>query len=283
MKNVILFGAGQAGQMYCRLLNPSKYKVLAFADNNTRMQGSKLLGLPVLSAAESISYKPELYFVALNNLDASLEIKSQLVDLGVDAEKILVADYRDHFDIRLAVTKLITDEIKNRHVPGAIAELGVFQGAFAAQLNTLFPEKSLYLFDTFEGFDIRDVEAELQNNYSKANPSDFSQTGVDLVLSRLPFPEKAIIRKGYFPETAQGIQDQFALVSLDPDLYLPTYEGLKFFYPKLSLGGMIVIHDYNNTRFKGVKEAVSAYCKEQGLFVVPLCDLHGTAILVKTT
>ncbi|WP_027400413.1 TylF/MycF/NovP-related O-methyltransferase [Anaerovorax odorimutans] len=282
MKNTIIFGSGQAGQMYFRLLNPASYKILAFADNNPLLHTKKLYDLEILSASDAKEMNPDLFFIALNNLDASKNIKQQLIDLEVEEEKILIADYRTHFDIRLATTKLISEEIIKRKISGAIAELGVFQGAFASQLNRLFPDRNLYLYDTFEGFDERDITAEALNNFSKASISDFSQTGVDLVLSILPFPNKAIIRKGYFPETAKDLDEKFALVSLDPDLYLPTYEGLKFFYPRMSQGGMIIIHDYNNTRFNGVKEAVSTYCNENNLFIVPLCDLHGTAVLMKS-
>ena len=73
----------------------------------------------------------------------------------------------------------------------------------------------------------------------------------------------------------------FALVSLDPDLYEPTLEGLRFFYPRLAPGGRILIHDYTSCQFEGVKMAVDEYCRAEGLFVVPLMDLHGTAVLVK--
>lgn len=281
IKKIIIFGAGQIGQMYFRLLNPATYEVLAFADNNPSMQGKKVLGIDIVSAVDAIALHPDLYCIALNNLSSREAIKTQLIELGVTPDSITICDFEESYNVRLAVTKLLSEEIINRNINGAIAELGVFQGAFAQQLNMLFPERPFYLFDTFEGFDPRDVATEDANAYSNASKWDFSQTGVEFVLSRLPYCEKAIVRKGYFPETAEGLEETFALVSLDPDLYQPTYEGLKYFYPRMSLGGVIVIHDYNNTMFKGVKEAVNKYCMEHGLYVVPLCDLHGTAILIK--
>lgn len=84
-----------------------------------------------------------------------------------------------------------------------------------------------------------------------------------------------------FPETCKGIDDTFALVSLDADLFKPMYEGLKFFYPRMENGGYIILHDYNNKQYKGTKEAVRMYCKEQNINVVPLCDLHGSAVIIK--
>jgi O-methyltransferase len=44
---------------------------------------------------------------------------------------------------------------------------------------------------------------------------------------------------------------------------------------------MIVLHDYNNRRFRGAAQAVEDYEKAHGpLALVPLCDLHGTAVIV---
>jgi O-methyltransferase len=77
------------------------------------------------------------------------------------------------------------------------------------------------------------------------------------------------------------MEETFAVVSLDADLYKPLYDGLLYFYPRMNRGGYIIIHDYNNSRFSGAKHAVRQFCEEQQVFVVPLSDLHGTAIIVK--
>ena len=86
---------------------------------------------------------------------------------------------------------------------------------------------------------------------------------------------------GYFPETIPPQPLAFALVSLDADLYQPTYNGLEYFYPRLSPGGAIVIHDYHSERFSGVCQAVNAYCYPRQLTPVPLADLHGSVVLIK--
>ena len=72
-----------------------------------------------------------------------------------------------------------------------------------------------------------------------------------------------------------------ALVSLDPDLYEPTLAGLCAFWPKLVPGGMILIHDYNSAQFEGAGKAVRSFCQERQLTVLPLADLHGSAVLLK--
>jgi hypothetical protein len=65
---------------------------------------------------------------------------------------------------RHAALELYSLEIKRLKVPGAVAELGVYRGEFAKLINTLFPTKKLYLFDTFTGFHQKDIDHELSNN-----------------------------------------------------------------------------------------------------------------------
>ncbi len=151
----------------------------------------------------------------------------------------------------------------------------------ARELNILFKERKLYLFDTFAGFNERDLDHERMLGNKKVLINDFSDTSIQEVKSILPYPEMAVFCKGYFPDTAKSIEEEkFALVSLDPDLYLPTLNGLKFFYPKLAKGGCILLHDYNSAQFPYVKKAVDDFCKESDIKIIPLSDLHGSAVIV---
>jgi len=56
--------------------------------------------------------------------------------------------------------------------------------------------------------------------------------------------------------------------------------GLKYFHPRLSKGGCILLHDYNSTQFPNVKEAVNDFSKEWDIKIIPLCDLHGSAVII---
>jgi O-methyltransferase len=87
-----------------------------------------------------------------------------------------------------------------------------------------------------------------------------------------------IVRKGYFPETAAGIEDNFAFVSLDADLYQPMLEGLKYFYPRISKGGYIFVHDFFSDIFEGTQRAVLEYQKETDMIITPLGDLLSVVI-----
>jgi O-methyltransferase len=177
--------------------------------------------------------------------------------------------------------RLAAERIMQKNVPGAIAELGVYRGELAALLNSLFRDRTLYLFDTFEGFSQNDLSPEREGKLSQAAAGDFQDTNVELVMARMAHPEKVIVRKGYFPATADGLDDTFAFVSLDVDLHKPMAAGLEFFYPRLSKGGCIFVHDYSNRRYNGVRAAVEAFSDTTGAPVVLLPDFAGTAVLPK--
>ena len=192
--------------------------------------------------------------------------------------RIIDRNYLDY--IRLSTLELISHEINDNNIKGAVAELGVYKGKFARYINRYFPDRKLYLFDTFKGFDETDVKSELQNTYS-TGAQDFSNTSVKQVLSMMPFPDQCIIKEGYFPDTAIGLNEEFVFVSIDADLYEPIYNGLQYFYPKLKKGGYIFVHDYNNDAYKGAREAVDKFCTENGLNKLPLPDSCGTAVIMK--
>jgi len=74
-----------------------------------------------------------------------------------------------------------------------------------------------------------------------------------------------IIRKGYFPETAKGLESEmFSFVMLDLDLYKPTLAGLEFFYPRVKAGGYIFAHDYNSPESDhAVSRAMNEFLKDK--------------------
>lgn len=287
MQTLIILGAGQFGRSFVSLINRNYYDLLAFGDNNSSLWNTDIataLGsVQVISVEQASRLQPDLMLIAVSGDDRSQALMLQAKDAGYQNQFLTLQELYNTLDIRSATLHRMADRINLQKIPGSIAELGVYKGDIAWQLNTLFPDRELLLFDTFEGFDEKDILTEREKNYSRAEVTTFADTSVDYVRSRLPFPAQVAFYKGYFPQTARGLDDRsFALVSLDTDLYEPILAGLCYFYPKLSSGGMILLHDYNNTQFRGCKEAVHQYESEHGsLLLVPLSDLHGTAVIVK--
>jgi len=122
------------------------------------------------------------------------------------------------------------------------------------------------LFDTFDGFDDRDWAAERSLGMQTSQRVQFENTSLNFVLSLIPQGGRINPVVGWFPESARGLPNalQFCLVSLDADLYEPTYSGLEWFYPRLSPGGYIVVHDVNNSDYPGARRAVETSLARRG-------------------
>ena len=192
--------------------------------------------------------------------------------------RLLEKNYFDY--VRLATLELVSNEINNKKLEGNVAELGVYKGKFARYINLHFKERKLYLFDTFEGFDERDVHVEKKEGFSSGS-QNFADTSIESVLNQMPHKENCIPVKGFFPESANDVHDEFVFVSIDADLYEPIYEGLKFFYPLLVAGGYIFVHDFNNDNYSGARKAVEKFCTEKNISFVPIPDSAGSAIICK--
>ena len=141
--------------------------------------------------------------------------------------------------IRYGTVDLALSQIEKEQIPGSFAEGGVFQGAMSKFIHARAPERILFLFDTFQGFDSRDSNTHLDDR--------FRNTSEEFVRHTIGDTQNIVFRKGFFPETARGLEDEvFAFVMIDFDKYEPTKAALEFFYPRTNRGGFIFIHDYSN-------------------------------------
>ena len=176
--------------------------------------------------------------------------------------------------VRLATLELLCRRLEG--VPGAAAELGVYRGFFARCINRLLPERRLYLFDSFAGF------AE-EANPSEAFQAAHANTTAQKVLAIMPHPENVTVKPGFFPDSLQGLEERFCLVSLDVDFARSTLDGLRYFWPRLEKGGYLLLHDWGSPGLPGVAQALRSYEEEIGEAIpgVPLCDVGGTLVLCK--
>ncbi len=188
--------------------------------------------------------------------------------------------YSDGDYVRNSTLELISREIYEQCIPGAVAELGVFRGDYAKMINQAFPDRKLYLFDTFEGFSEKDLLKD-EPERSTAERENFSDTTIDIVLSKMKFRENCIIKKGYFPDSFVGVDESFSFVSIDFDLFQPIYNGLNVIWEYLSPGGYVLVHDYQNKMYPGSKKAVRQFCKEKKIQLMPLSDTCGSAVIIK--
>lgn len=234
----------------------------------------------------------ELVFVRAGYLKNNIVTQPMAYDA---VSQNICFEYKEQMDyVRYRAIELIAEEITKNNIKGDIAEAGVDYGDCSWIISHAFPNRKFFLYDTFSGFDKRDVDIEQDNNYTSSaffkstnyfRRSNFktSMEQMEFVRQRLKNSDNAFFRKGYFPETALEETDRsFAFVSLDMDLYHPILKGIEFFYPRLSKGGYIIIHDYNHREFLGIKKAVEECEQKFGAIPkFPLPDQGGSIILAK--
>ncbi len=198
-----------------------------------------------------------------------------LSDFG---EGYLESDY-----VRMKCFELAVKEIRKKKVQGDVAEVGVFRGELAQYINYAFPDRTCYLFDTFDGFDANEALRELKKgNCTDAFVEAYKQTNVSTVLERMSHLDKIVMKQGFFPASLDGLDSTFAFVSLDVDFEDSIYAGLEYFYPRLAKGGYLFVHDYNSD-LSGVEKAVDRYeeANHISLCKMPLCDANGTLVVTK--
>jgi hypothetical protein len=167
-------------------------------------------------------------------------------------------------------------------VPGDLAEIGVYQGNTARILAEAARSsgRHLYLFDTFEGFDSQD----LRGPDRAGVPGHFGNTSLETVKAFVGTHGVEYI-VGRFPESLmqRPMPQQFSIVHLDCDLHDPMLAGLTFFYPRLSPGGLLILHDYSSGHWSGGCQAIDAFMADKPERLVLMPDKSGTAIMIKSS
>lgn len=177
---------------------------------------------------------------------------------------------------------LLLRTIVDLNIAGSLAELGVYKGSTARLIHYYVPERRLFLFDTFEGFTEKGVAAEQQNTRLSIHASLFADTSLESVKERVAQKNGNVtFCKGYFPGSIPPELSslKFAFVHLDADLYEPTLEGLKFFYPRMSERGILLVHDYN--AWVGARKAVDDFFADKKELPVPMPDKSGSVVITK--
>jgi O-methyltransferase len=187
-------------------------------------------------------------------------------------EVIRNADYVRNAAIALAITT-----VQREGIAGDFAEVGVWRGNTSRLIHLLAPDRKLYLFDTFQGFPKDQLEPGLKGD------ARFQDTSIDLVSQTIGDLHNVEFRVGIFPETTAGLEaSRFAFVLLDLDLYIPTLAGLQFFYPRLTRGGYLFVHDYNSIEANsGSYRAVVEFMADKLEQIVELPDQWGSIVFRK--
>jgi O-methyltransferase len=241
-----------------RTIIPERYQSLNGAEP------SKFLYKIAISAMKPMLARKNLEIVRRYEVD--MEKREQGNDWPPDAETMVGLKRLDNVQACIA-------DVVQKGVPGDILEAGVWRGGcsiFMRAALAAFGDTSriVWVADSFEGLPPPDAQ-----NYPK-DKGDIHWThqsylGVSLETVKANFErygyldERVRFLKGWFKDTLHTAPvTQLAIVRLDGDMYESTIQTLDALYPKLSVGGYIVVDDYG---LPGCRAAVDEYRANHGI------------------
>jgi O-methyltransferase len=187
-------------------------------------------------------------------------------------------------------------------IPGDIVECGVWRGGsmmVVARVLLQFgdADRHLYLFDTFEGM-TAPTEKDAQIPYGEKSAAELLAKAKKEVSTSLwccsPIDEvkQNISRTGYDFDKVHFVKGRvedtipadaphsISLLRLDTDWYESTRHELVHLFPRLSVGGVLILDDYG--WWKGARQATDEYLAQHHLkLLLNRIDATGGRIAVK--
>lgn len=162
---------------------------------------------------------------------------------------------------------------RTRDVRGDVAECGVFKGASLAAIALFLREnrlaKHVFGLDSFQGFDDsvrKDITLGGATDAEK-RVGGFEATSLAHVKSKLAglrLLDTVTLIPGYFAETLERLPPRrFSFVHLDCDIYDSYCQTLGYFYPRMSLGGIILFDEYDDPPWPGCNLAVDEFLADK--------------------
>jgi len=161
--------------------------------------------------------------------------------------------------------QFIVEDVLTQGIPGDLLEAGCYRGGNSVLMRALLEDddsgqRIVWVADSFQGIPLPISEKgkrvdETRNWKSRYN---VSQHFVESVFRRYGYlDQKTKFLPGFFNETlpSSGIS-HLAMIHIDVDAYDSTMDVLESMYPKLSVGGYVVIDDFH---LNAVRTAITEY------------------------
>lgn len=171
-------------------------------------------------------------------------------------------------NIQFCVGRALQDNI-----PGDLIETGVWRGGATIFMRAILKsygirDRAVWVADSFEGVPTPDHRHYPQDFGSFYHV--FSDLAVSLEQVRANFAaydlldEQVKFLKGWFKDTLPAAPiEKLAVLRIDGDLYESTMEAFEHLYPKLSVGGYLIVDDYGI--LPPCKRAVHDYRERHGI------------------
>ena len=197
--------------------------------------------------------------------------KSEIIFVVENQKELETLFYHDKINRLLELLNM------SLSLDGDVIELGTYKGGttvlMARFLNKTNSKKTIYTYDTFEGFPYTESDTvdkvKISTGETKNKMDLFKDTSLGKVRSKFAkfaVADKIKIFKGSFDDTLPLLTDEkFSFALVDCDIYDSTLVCLREIYPRMVKGGIMLFDDYNTEKPWNLKKAVDDFVKEKNL------------------
>ncbi len=150
--------------------------------------------------------------------------------------------------------------LKSLHLPGDVAECGVFHGETSRELVRYLEghgsPKTVHLFDTFAGLPDAISAGERSLSTGEELAVGRYACSVETVRARLRTVRQYRLHVGLFADTFAAFAQPLCFIHADADLYQSTVDIIRLADRCLVRGGQIVFDDYANRNYSGGRAGI---------------------------
>lgn len=186
-------------------------------------------------------------------------------------------------NLQECITNVIHD-----HIPGDFIETGVWKGGstifMQGMLRSYNEKRNVWVADSFQGLPAPNKELYPEDSDDIHYTIDSLRISQEQVRNNFEayglLDDNVKFLKGWFSETLPSAPiEKLSILRLDGDMYESTIVALENLYPKLQVGGYVIVDDYC---IETCKKAVSDYRKRMGI-VDEIIEIDGTGVFWRRT
>lgn len=183
---------------------------------------------------------------------------------------------------RLNNLQVCIENVIHDNIPGDFIETGVWRGGSVIFMRGMLKaldisDRQVWVADSFEGLPKPDEEKYPEDKGDTHHTYDFLKVSLENVKENFKaydlLDDQVKFLKGWFKDTLPKAEiNKLAILRLDGDMYESTMDALVNLYPKLSIGGYVIVDDYC---IPNCAAAIKDFRKEH-MITDELIDIDGT-------
>lgn len=173
---------------------------------------------------------------------------------------------------RLDNLQFCIEQVLKNNIPGDLIETGVWRGGSTIFMRAALKaygvtDRTVWVADSFQGLPPPDAANYPADRGDVHHTFDELRVSMEQVKNNFEryglLDDQVRFLKGWFKDTLPDAPiDKLAVVRLDGDMYESTMDAVKALYPKLSIGGYIIVDDYC---IPACAKAIHDYRETQGI------------------